>query len=314
MTECAASEPPPHTAAPADAGVGTLGDGVPGGVGSNSAAARALQPESGVTPSRRRLTWRRLRVPLLLLTGALLLGGCDEPTFGAFRGATVQGHDEFKLWFWTVVAGLVVAIIVWVLIFWSIFRYRRRKGNDGIPRQFHNNFRLEVFYTTVPIIIVAVLFYFTVVTENEMDAISNHPNEVVHVLAYRWGWRFTYDNGSEQSQGVTVETSAQPVLLAQAATSKQYPQMVLPRGETVRIVLTTNDVIHGFYVPEFNFSRYAQSGIVNTFDFTPTVAGVFRGQCTQYCGLYHSEMLFSVRVVSPAQFATWLSGEQAKQS
>jgi cytochrome c oxidase subunit 2 len=251
-------------------------------------------------------------VLLLLLGGALLLGGCDEPTFGAFRGATVQGHEEFKLWFGTVVAGLVVAVIVWALIFWSIVRYRRRRGNDAIPRQFHNNFVLEIVYTGLPIVIVLVLFYFTVVTENEIDTVAPHPAEIVHVLAYRWGWRFSYDNGAGQSQGVVVQTSAEPSLLARPATSKEYPQMMLPKGETVQIVLTTNDVVHGFYVPEFNFDRYAQSGIVNTFDFNPTVDGVFRGQCTQFCGLYHSEMLFSVRVVSPTQFTSWLSSQQAK--
>jgi cytochrome c oxidase subunit 2 len=134
------------------------------------------------------------------------------------------------------------------------------------------------------------------------------------VLAYRWGWQFTYANGSNQGQGVVVRTSAQPQYYAYPATSKQYPQMVLPLGETVRIVLTSNDVIHGFYVPAFNFSRYAQPGIVNQFDFTPTTTGVFRGQCTQYCGLYHSEMLFSVRVVSTATFGKWLSAEQAVQA
>ncbi len=274
----------------------------------DSAASELPRPAVG-----RRL-WRRLAVPVVILAGAVLLGGCNVPTFGAFRGATTQGHDEFKLWFGTAIAGLVVAVIVWGLIFWSVIRYRRRRGNDGIPRQFNTNHRLEIVYTTLPLIIVFVLFYFTVVTENEVDAVSPHPGEVVHVLAYRWGWQFTYFNGEGRSQGVAIQTSAQPTLLAHPATSKLYPQMVLPKGETVRIVLTTNDVIHGFYVPEFNFSRYAQSGIVNNFDFTPTVGGVFRGQCTQYCGLYHSEMLFSVRVVSPAQFDTWLSTEQAKQA
>jgi cytochrome c oxidase subunit 2 len=272
--------------------------------------------EAAPAPARRRRA-RRLAAPLLLLGTALALGGCDVnslPTFGAFHGATEQGQDEFKLWFGTAIAGLAVAVVVWGLIFWSVFAYRRRRGNDGIPRQFHNNFRLEVIYTTLPIIIVGVLFYFTVVTENEITNVSSRPAEVVNVLAYRWGWQFSYESGAGKSQGVVVRTSAQPTLLAQPATSKQYPQMVLPKGVTTRIVLRTNDVIHGFYVPEFNFSRYAQSGIFNTFDFTPTTGGVFRGQCTQYCGLYHAEMLFSVRVVSPGQFQQWLSAEQAARA
>ncbi len=271
-----------------------------------------FRPAPSAGRSRRRVG--RLGVPLVLGGGALLLGGCNVPTFGAFRGSTVQGHDEFKLWFGTTVAGLVVAAIVWGLIFWSLARYRKRRGDNSIPRQFSTNHILEVVYTTIPVIIVAVLFYFTVVTENEIDAVSSHPAEIVHVLAYRWGWRFTYADSSNRPQGVVIQTTAEPSYYARAATSKEYPQMVLPEGETVRIVLTTNDVIHGFYVPAFNFSRYAQSGVTNRFDFTPTELGVFRGQCTQYCGLYHAEMLFSVRVVSATSFRSWLSAEQTTQA
>ena len=254
---------------------------------------------------------RRFRILSLLLLGAVVLGGCNVPTFGAFRGATTQGHDEFKLWVGFVIAGLVVAVIVWGLIFWSI-AFHRRKG-DEIPRQFHENVPLEIVYTALPVIIVGVLFYFTVVTENRVDA-TPKPNEIVHVLAYRWGWRFSYDNGAGASQGVVIQTAAEPNALAEPSTSKQYPQLVLPEGENVRIVLESADVVHGFYVPAFNFSRYAQSGVTNMFDFNPTQLGVFPGQCTQFCGLYHSEMLFSVRVTTPGSFTKWLSSQQVSQA
>ncbi len=80
------------------------------------------------------------------------------------------------------------------------------------------------------------------------------------------------------------------------------PQMVVPVGETVQITLVSNDVIHGFYVRDFNFSRYALPGVTNRFDLDVLHTGTYHGQCTQICGLYHSEMLFSVRAVSPAAF------------
>ena len=78
--------------------------------------------------------------------------------------------------------------------------------------------------------------------------------------------------------------------------------------------LRSRDTVHGFYVPEFNFSRYAQPGVLNQFDFTVAHAGVYRAQCTQFCGLYHADMLFSVKVVPPAQFQAWLSTTQAAQA
>lgn len=270
----------------------------------------------GVAPnrsSRRRAALRKASVPFALLAGAVVLGGCKVPTFGAFRGATTQGHAEFKLWVGLFIAGLIVAIIVWALILWAAAAYRRKRP-DQMPSQFHANIPLEIIYTVVPVIIVAVIFYFTVVTENQVDAVSRHPAERVHVLAYRWGWRFTYENGQGRPQGVTIQTTAPPRALALPATSSQYPQLVLPAGETVRIALNSNDVIHELYVPAFNFGRFAQPGITNVFDFTPTTPGVYRGQCAEFCGLYHSEMLFSVRVVPPATFSQWLATEQQRQA
>lgn len=260
------------------------------------------------SPRRRRAT-----VGLALVVGAVILGGCQVPTFGAFRGATVQGHDEFKLWFGMMVAGLVVAIIVWVLIFWSIAAYRRKKGDTSIPRQFHTNIPIEIIYTVIPLVIVFVIFGFTVVTENSIDATPT-PAEQVSVNAFRWGWAFSYASSTGQKQGVEIQTAAEPVALAEPPASSQYPQLVLPLGERTEIVLTSSDVAHSFYVPAFNFSRMALPGHTNRFEFTPTELGVFDGQCNQFCGIYHSEMLFSVRVVTKAKFAAWLQSEQSSQA
>jgi len=258
--------------------------------------------------ARKSLFRRAATVPVLVLT-ALALGGCKLPTFGAFRGATTQGQTEFKLWSLLVILGVIVAVIVWGLIFWAIIRYRRR--DDRIPRQFHENIPIEVFYTVVPVLLVGVIFYGTVVAENKIDAVSKHPAEVINVTAYRWGWRFAYSDSAGVSQNVLIATTAQPKLMALPATSPEYPQLVLPAHSTVRIVLQSADVIHGFYIPAFNFSRYAQPGVTNVFDFTTTTVGTYRGQCAQYCGLYHAEMLFSVKVVPQNTFSSWLASNRA---
>jgi cytochrome c oxidase subunit II len=263
--------------------------------------------EAPVPPGKgQRSRRQKVLFAVALVAGAVLLGGCQVPTFGAFRGATVQGKDEFKLWFGMVVASLVVAVIVWGLIFWSIAAYRKKKGDTTMPPQFAHNIPIEIIYTIIPLIIVFVIFAYTVISENEIDAVAK-PAELVHVTAYRWGWQFTYETKTGVPQGVTIRTSAEPKLLAQSPKSSQYPQLVLPNGEGTEIVLTSNDVVHAMYVPAFNFSRMALPGVTNRFEFTPTQLGVFDGQCQTYCGLYHSEMLFSVRVVSQADFASWLA-------
>ena len=208
-------------------------------------------------------------VPLAFVVAlALCLGGCTLPTFGAFRGATTQGQTEFKLWSWMTIAGLVVAVFVWGLILWAVVAYRRRDPNE-MPKQFHANVPVEVLYTVLPLIIVGVIFFYTVVAENKIDALSPHPSVVIRVTGFQWGWRFQYLN-PEGKQVALVETAqARPPVLAGNPLSAEYPRFVLPIGETTRIVLVSADVVHTFYIPGFNFGRYALPGVTNQFDFTP---------------------------------------------
>jgi len=244
----------------------------------------------------------------LVVAVPLALAGCNVyPTYGASRGVTTQGQDTFKLYSGMMTTGIIVGGFVGLLIIWTLVRYRRR--SEEMPKQFHENVPVEVLYTGIPIIIVAVLFWFTVLTENNVDATvpvnatataTGKPVVDVRVTAFQWGWRFDYPN---LNVGVAGETTNGP--------DNHGPQMVLPVGETVQITLVSNDVIHGFYVRDFNFSRYALPGVVNYFDFNVVKTGTFFGQCTQICGLYHSEMLFSVRAVSPAQFTRWAHSEIA---
>ena len=283
------------------------------GTSVTNVAAMPRRPRS--QPASHTARSRRLGPAAAVTALALLLTGCDV-RFGQVRGATSQSHLEFRLWFWMMVAGVAVAVFVWALIFWAIFRYRRR--DDRMPRQFQEHIGLEVTYTVIPLIMVLIIFGFTFVVENNIDNVLTPPQVIVNVTGYQWGWIFQYSkpgpnphaNCSTSPQDcITVETplNAAESALAQPYTSSIYPQLVLPVGETVRIFLRSDDVIHGFYIHAFNLSRYAQPGVVNQFEFHPTVTGIYPGQCTQYCGLYHSEMLFSVKVDTPSQFQAWFT-------
>jgi cytochrome c oxidase subunit 2 len=245
----------------------------------------------------------------------LLLGGCQVPTFLGYRGATSQGRDEFNLYAGTFIAAIVVGVLVGLLILWSVIRYRRR--SDQMPRQFQYHIPLEITYTVVPIIIVLVLFGFTAVDENKIDALAVKPAQTVDVYAFQWGWEFDYPGTHVAIRG---ETTNDPNPVGPAgpggpacapAVDCLGPGLVVPAGQTVQIDLRSRDVVHGFYVPEFNFSRYAQPGVLNEFDITVSKPGVYRAQCTQLCGLYHSIMLFHVVALPPDQFQLWLSQEEA---
>jgi cytochrome c oxidase subunit II len=278
--------------------------------GSRRPSRVGIQPESGANgapgrgPAPRR-RWGRWALGLAV-AAPLVLGGCNfYPSYGASRGATSQGQDTFKLYSGMMTTGIIVGGLVFLLILWTILRYRRR--SDDMPRQFHENVPIEVIYTVVPVLIVAFLFAFTVITENKVDATvptaatvtsSGKPVVDIHVTAFQWGWRFDYP---DLNVGVAGETTNGP--------NNHGPQMVVPVGQTVQITLVSDDVIHGFYVRDFNFSRYALPGVVNTFDLNVLHTGTYNGQCTQICGLYHSEMLFSVRAVNPPAFSQWAASE-----
>ncbi len=275
-----------------------------GGVSPKSPQYEALSRPAARLGGRR----RRLAGGIGVLLTGLFLAGCNTPTFGIAPGADVQGRDISKLYSGMFITGLIVAVIVWALIGWCVFAYRR-KGRDFIPRQFQEHIPLEITYTVIPLIIVIVIFVFTVITENKVDAVATDPPVVVHVTAYQWGWIFQY----EHSNGVTLQTqgAVRSLPAKKGYTASVYPQLVLPKGEPTEIILRSDDVVHEFYVHAFDFGRYAQPGVRNVFEFTPTQTGVFPAQCTEYCGLYHSEMLFSVRVVTPTQFHHWLSYQES---
>jgi cytochrome c oxidase subunit 2 len=224
----------------------------------------------------------------LVAAGALALTGCQLPTFGAYKGATTQARSTFHLWQGFFIAGLIVGGFVLLLILWAIFRYRRK--SDEIPRQSQYHTLIEILYTVVPILIVLGLFVATVIVENKVDAVSPNPDTTIHVYAFQWGWEFKYENGVKVI-GQTTDA----------------PTMVVPTGQSVHIYLRSYDVLHGFYVPEFNFSRYASPGYWTDFQFNVIHDGVYRGQCTQLCGLYHSLMFFNVRSVSPTKYQAWLT-------
>ena len=239
-------------------------------------------------------TGRRLAMTAAVVAALLGLSGCEVPDFGMPRGATSQGEDTFRLWQGSVIAALVVGVVVWGLIFYVIIRFRKR--DDEIPSQHAANIPLEIGYTLVPILIVAGLFYFTVTTQQRVTKISANPAVRVEVTAFQWGWRFQY-----AGTGVTV-----------ASEGDAKPTLVLPEDRTTRITLQGVDVIHGFWVPDFLQKRDAIPGMLNTFDLHPMRTGTFLGHCSVFCGLRHSEMLFDVSVVSPAEYDRWLSQQEAQ--
>jgi cytochrome c oxidase subunit 2 len=206
-----------------------------------------------------------------------------------FDPATSQGSLMGSVWLIFAVTALCIGAIVVGLIVFALVRWRHR--SDALPPQFNERTALEIAYTVIPLMIVAALFWVTLVHEAPVDALTAHPVGIVDVTAFRWSWRFAY-----------VGTQIQV-----AGTPQSSPQLVLPLGETTEIDLTSADVTHSFWVPRFLFKRDAIPGTINRFDLTPTHVGTFDGKCAQFCGLDHALMTFTVRVVTPDDYRRWLA-------
>jgi cytochrome c oxidase subunit II len=235
------------------------------------------------------------RTPLALAAITLLGASCSS--FGMPRGATEQGERIFGLWqvfFW---AGIGVAATVYGLIGWSLLRYRvRRRTDDGaLGRAFHANLSLEIIYTAIPVVIVIVLFTLSFRADTEVSSISATPDVTLRAEAFSWGWRFGFPD-------LGVEVVSRP-----SGPGVPGPEIWLPVGETTRIELTSNDVIHAFWVPDFLYKRDALPGRTNAFDVTPTRPGTYHGVCSEFCGLHHAYMTFTVRVVVPSEFEAWIA-------
>jgi cytochrome c oxidase subunit 2 len=228
--------------------------------------------------------------------GLLLLSGCslaDGPSFGIPKPVTKQTVDVYKLWSGSWIAAFVIGGMVWALILWSCWRYRRR--TDELPRQVRMNLPIEILYTVLPVVVIATLFYYTAIIEDREDQLTARPAVVVNVVAYQWNWQFNYVN-----EGLSV--SGTPGVL---------PELVLPIDRSVRFVLNSTDVQHSFWVPAFLFKRDVVPGRNNQFEITITKPGVYRGRCAEFCGVDHDRMLFTVRALPQAEYDKFISDQEA---
>ncbi len=247
---------------------------------------------------------RGVRLAAALLVSGLLAAGCDardayETTFGVGfpKPVTEQGENIYELWLGSAAAATVVGIFVWLLMLWAGFRYRKK--SEQLPRQVRYNLPIEVLYTVVPFVIIAVLFYYTTISQNFVNELSDEEqggaDVNIGVVGFQWNWSFNY---VDEGVGVTGQTT-QPAV------------MVLPTDRKIRIVETSPDVIHSFFVPSFLFKRDVIPGRENTFEFTVKKEGEYIGRCAELCGEKHSAMNFRVRVVSPEAYDAYLA--QLKQ-
>ena len=257
-------------------------------------------------PKRAAGNLRRVTLLSILGTSLLVLTGCSSETKGEWSRfampdpASEQGEHILNLWQGAWIAALVTGVIVWGLILYAVVAFRRRDP-DEIPIQTRYNLPLEIFYTIAPIIMVIVFFAHTVKVQDTVLDDTVEPDHTVEVVGQQWSWTFNY-TGEDAVGGQNVYTSG---------TAANIPTLYLPVGETTRFNLHSPDVIHDFGVPGFLMKMDVIPGRVNHYAITPTTIGDYRGKCFELCGVYHSRMLFNVKVVSLEDYESHLQDLEA---
>ncbi len=267
---------------------------------------------------------------LQALTAGLVLAtatGCtykDFPRLGMPTPASEEAPRILSLWQGSWAAALVVGCLVWGLILWSAMFHRRSRTKVEVPPQTRYNMPIEALYTVVPLLIVSVLFYFTARDESKLLDESKKPDVTVNVVGFQWSWAFNY---VEPVAGSTGDAKTDKNLAAipdrfkndfpanaggvydvgtpgtrNPQNGNPGPTLWLPKGKTVRFILTSRDVIHSFWVLPFLMKQDVIPGHTNSFQVTPSMEGTYRGKCAELCGQDHSRMLFNVKVVSPDRY------------
>jgi cytochrome c oxidase subunit 2 len=245
---------------------------------------------------------RSARTAALIAPILLLLSGCsfkskDISGLGFPKGVTSVNDESLSLWQGAWIAAAVVGVFTLILILWPAVFHRAKAGKGEFPKQTQYNIPVEVLYTIIPLIIVAVLFYFTAVKENKITDKTSPVKHEISVEGIQWSWQFAYPEAGPTA--VVTGIPAEP------------PTLYIPLGEKVRFTLTSNDVIHGFWIPAFMIQMQNLPGETNHLQFTANKLGEYPGRCNILCGRNHSQMLFKVKVVTPAQYQSYLDSLKA---
>lgn len=188
----------------------------------------------------------------------------------------------------TAISVFCIFAITAVMLFFA-WKYRR-KSPDQKTAYITHNATIETIWTVIPTIVCMFMFYFGYEIYHEMRNPPVGAREV-NVEGFSWGWNFQYENGKKTSG-----------------------ELVVPVGEPVKLIMTSKDVIHSFFIPAMRVKEDVYNGNYSFLWFTPTSIGDFRIFCTEYCGTSHSQMLANLKVVSKEAFDDYVNDKTAEDA
>ena len=237
--------------------------------------------------------------------------GAQEPRFNMTRGATEISQQVFDLHMTIFYICVAIALVVFSLMFWSIIHHRKAKG--VVPAQFHGSMKIEILWTAIPVLILIAMAVPATRTLIAMEDVSASELTVL-VTGSQWKWHYKYLDYPIEFYSVLATPRAQ--IANEAEKSPDYlmavdKPLVLPTGKKVRFLLTADDVIHSWWVPDFAIKKDAVPGFINETWTRVDKPGLYYGKCAELCGRDHGFMPVAVEVKTPEDFEAWAAQQVA---
>ena len=224
--------------------------------------------------------------------------------------ASIYGLHMVIFWICVIIGALVFGIM-----FYSIFAHRKSKG--VVPATFHESTKVEVAWTVIPFLILLAMAVPATKTLIEIYNFDDAEMDIL-VTGYQWKWKYEYlQDGGDNLQFFSNLRTGQDEIYNRQDKGQYYllevdEPMVVPVNTKVRLLVTANDVIHSWWVPDLAVKKDAIPGFINETWFKSEQVGIFRGQCAELCGAKHGFMPIVVNVVSKADYVDWLASKQAE--
>lgn len=258
---------------------------------------------------------KRLTTLLSALVAMMSTNVFAEYGLNMTEGVTSISHDIYDLHMMVFWVCVVIAVVVFGAMFYSVFAHRKSKG--AVAAQFHESTKAELLWTIVPVIILVgmaipaskVLIDLEDTTKAEMS---------VKITGHQWKWQYDYpkegisfiSNLAQSHKDVVTGTDAEREAVGNYLLEVDK-HLVLPVDTSIRFLITSNDVIHNWWVPAFGVKQDANPGFINDAWAKIDEIGTYRGQCAELCGKDHGFMPIVVDVVSKADYAKWVAEQQA---
>ena len=239
-------------------------------------------PKSSTDNKRHFIIAGVLVVVTTVVMGFVLNGVLPLPEPASVQASTVDWLFRVHMWLIAILFALVFGLMLYALV---VFR-RGKHTDDG--EHFEGNTALEIGWTVIPLVLVVIFSFIGIQTLNDVTA-SPADALVIKVTGQQWLWAFEYPDGTQSAE------------------------LVVPVNQNLRMEMTSPDVIHSFWVPEWRIKQDVVPGLTTHVDYTTDREGVFSLQCNQACGLSHTTMYAPVRVVSQQEYTAWLHQQMVDQ-